>query len=117
MAILTLKNRLAGKPFIGMFDGQTYEVVDTLAVPDYVAIHLKRQSVYRDNPVTGNNEYRLAIVEHKDDASPLEQLPPESLDRSDMPDFRKVQYVDSGIRPARPQKGTGSGREVVTKER
>jgi hypothetical protein len=104
MAILTLKNRWKD-PFIGMWDGQTYEVVDTLACLDYIARHLKRQSIIRDNPINpGLNEYRLAIVEDGDDQSKLtfDSLPQESLDRSDMDEFRKVVIKPSGIRTPPP---------------
>lgn len=102
MAILTVKNRRPDV-FIGMFDGQTYEVKETLAVPDYVAHHLKRQSIVRDNPVNpGMNEYRLGIVELGDPVTPLGDLPPESLDRSDMDEFRKVVIKPSGIRSTIP---------------
>ena len=102
MAILTVKNRYR-EPFVGMWDGETYEVKDTLAVPDYVAIHLKRQSIIRDNPVNpGMNDYRLGIVENGDPTDMLETLPLESLDRTDMDDFRKVVLKPSGIRSTIP---------------
>ena len=116
--ILTVKNRYAKDPFIGMFDGQTYTVVDTLAVPDYVAYHLKNQSIIRDNPVTGDNEYRLAIVEQGDDDRPIEELPLETLDHSDM-DWPKVKVIPSNVRATRPEP-RGSGRFdslIMTKER
>ena len=102
MAILTVKNRWT-ELFIGMFDGETYVVADTLAVPDFVAHHLKRQSIIRDNPVNaGANEYRLAILELHDDATPLTALPPESFDRTDLDEFRKVVIKPSGIRTTTP---------------
>lgn len=102
MAILTVKNRWK-EPFIGMFDGETYTVADTLSVPEHIAHHLKRQSIIRDNPVNpGVNEYRLGIVERGDDVSPLAGLPVESLDRTDMDEFRKVVIKQSGIRNAPP---------------
>jgi len=107
MAILTVKNRWS-EPFVGMFDGETYTVVDTLAVPDYVAYHLKKQSIIRDNPVNaGSNEYRLGIVEKNDDVSPLVSLPLESLDRTDMDEFRKVVIKPSGIRQSVPAPKSG----------
>ena len=103
MAIYTLKNRWR-TPFIGMFNGETYEVKDTLAVPDYIAHHLKKQSIIRDNPITGDNDYRLGIVEIGDNVEPLKlgELPLESLDRSDMEEFRKVVIKPSGIHTAAP---------------
>ena len=102
MAILTVKNRWH-EPFIGMFDGETYEVKDTLAVPENIAYHLKKQSIIRDNPINaGSNEYRLAIVEKGDDQTPLTVLPQESLDRTDMDEFRKVVIKPSGIRSSAP---------------
>lgn len=104
MAIVTVKNRYAAEPFVGMFDGQTYTIADTLAVPDYVGSHLKKQSVIKDNPATGNNEYRLAILEHGDDDSPVDELPIESMDRTDMNEFQKVKYVGSGVKTVRPER-------------
>ena len=102
MAILTVKNRYK-EPFTGMWDGETYKVVDTLAVPDYIAFHLKKQSIIRDNPVNpGMNDYQLGIVEKGDNVEPLEDLPLEALDRSDMEDFRKVILKPSGIRSTIP---------------
>ena len=102
MAILTVKNRWH-EPFIGMFDGETYEVKDTLAVPEHIAYHLKKQSIIRDNPINaGSNEYRLAIIEKGDDQTPLTVLPQESLDRTDMDEFRKVVIKPSGIRSSAP---------------
>ncbi len=117
MAVLTLKNRFAGAPFVGRFDGQVYEVRDTLVVPDYVAVHLKRQSIVRDNPVTGDNEYRLAIVEHGDSAEPLTSLPLETLDRSDM-EYPRAKVIPSNIRQSAPAPRDGTGSHgVSTKER
>lgn len=105
MAILTVKNRYAAEPFVGMFDGETYVVKDTLAVPDFVAYHLKRQSICKDNPVDpGANQYRLAIVERGDDDSPLDELPAESLDRSDMNEFSKTKLIGSNVKTARPER-------------
>lgn len=102
MVLLTVKNRWH-EPFVGMFDGQVYRVEDVLTVPDYIAIHLKRQSIIRDNPVNaGANEYRLAIVEWNDNSEPLTQLPAESLDRTDLNEFRKVIIKSSGVRQSIP---------------
>jgi hypothetical protein len=118
MAILTVKNRYAAEPFVGMFDGQTYVVKDTLAVPDYVAFHLKKQSVVKDNPATGNNEYRLAILERGDDDSPLAELPIEAMDRTDMNEFQKVKYVGTGIKSTRPEQRARFGSiEIAAKDR
>lgn len=105
MAILTVKNRWK-EPFTGMYDAQEYTVVDTLAVPDYVARHIKSQSIIRDNPVTGDNDYQLAIIEDGDDQTPLVEIPVESLDRADMPDFRKVVIKGSGVRIVAPMPGS-----------
>ncbi len=116
MAILTVKNRYAAEPFVGMFDGETYTVVDTLAVLDYVAHHLKKQSIFKDNPATGYNEYRLAILELGDDDSPVGELPVESMDRTDMNEYQKVKYVGSGVRQARPERKERFGSIVGTKD-
>jgi hypothetical protein len=116
MAILTVKNRWH-EPFIGVFDGETYTVVDTLVVPEHIAHHLKRQSVIRDNPVNaGMNEYRLAIVELNDVGTPLSELPQESLDRTDMDEFRKVVIKPSGIRSTIPASKGPPGQTVFTIE-
>lgn len=116
MAIQTLKNRYR-EPFVGMYDGVEYTVADTLAVPDYVALHLKRQSIVRDNPVTGDNEYRLGIIELGDPVDEIKELPADTFDRSDT-DHPKVKYIQSGIRSTRPpmREGTGAS-QVSTKER
>jgi hypothetical protein len=103
MAIFTIKNRYAAEPFVGMYDGQEYVVKDTLAVPDYVAHHLKRQSIIRDNPVTGDNDYRLAILELDGEPEPVTELPIETLDRSDM-DMPKTVLRQTGIRHAQPMR-------------
>ena len=106
MAIFTLKNRSTDRPFVGMYDGEQYTIApaSTLSVTDNVAYHLKRQSILKDNPIDPRaNEYQLAIVEKNDEASPLSgEAPVESFDRSDMDDFRKVEYRKSGARPAAP---------------
>lgn len=111
MKILTVVNRLKGIPFSGMYDGQTYEVEDKLAVPDHVAFHLKRQSIYRDNPIDpSRNEYRL-YIEGVDEPpqEKLTELPLETLDRSDMdPRAQKVQILSvPGARPAAPARKAG----------
>jgi len=111
--IYTLKNRFAGKPYEGQFDGQTYTVVDTLAVPDYIAIHLRNHALVRDNPVTGDREYQLGIVELGDDVSPLSELPVEVMDRSDM-DLKKTVILRTTQRVARPEP-RGSGRDVAVR--
>ncbi len=105
--MLTVKNRLK-EPFVGMYDGQTYEVKTTLTLPDAVAWHLKNQSIYRENPISGEREFRLAIVEREEDDSPLsfEDLPIETLDRSDT-DFPKVQYKNMKNRTVPEQRGSG----------
>ena len=116
MAILTVKNRWH-EPFIGMWNGETYKVVDTLAVPDYVALHLKKQSIIRDNPINaGSNEYSLGIVEQGDDVTPLKELPVESLDRSDMDEFRKVVVKPSGIRQSGVAGRPAGGQNIRTTE-
>lgn len=107
MAILTLKNRYPAEPFIGRFDGQPYVVTDTLAVPDHVAFHLKKQSIVKDNPVTGEATYRLCILERDGDMEPLEELPAESLDRQDM-DFPKAILV-KGVKTPAPQRAERFG--------
>lgn len=116
MAILTVKNRWH-EPFVGMWDGETYTVKDTLAVPDYVAYHLKKQSIIRDNPINpGVNEYRLGIVEKGDDVTPLKELPVESLDRTDMDEFRKVVIKPSGVRSTAPAQKSIPGQNIRTTE-
>jgi hypothetical protein len=116
MAIYTLKNRFS-EPFVGMYDGVEYTVADTLAVPDYIAQHLKRQSIVRDNPITGDNAYRLGIVEIGDPIDPIAELPAESFDRSDT-DHPRSKLISSGIRSARPAPREGSGvSQVSTKDR
>ena len=113
MAILTVKNRYR-EPFVGMWDGETYTVKDTLAVPDYIAYHLKKQSIIRDNPVNpGMNDYQLGIVERNDNVEPLDELPLESLDRSDMEDFRKVVLKPSGIRATVPAPKTQRSSDMI----
>lgn len=112
MAIYTLKNRFSGKPYVGQFDGTEYIIVDTLSVPDYVALHLRNHAIVRDNPITGEREYSLGILELKDDVSPLAELPVETLDRSDM-DFPKATIMRTTQRTPRPEP-RGSGRGVPT---
>ena len=116
VAIYTLKNRFAGQPYQGQFDGQLYTVKDTLSVPDYIALHLRNHALIRDNPVSGEREYRLGIVELGDDVSPIEELPVEVLDRSDM-DFRKVRILQTNQRTAAPASRAGGGAVMTAKER
>jgi len=93
-----------------MFDGQEYVVADRLSVPSHVARHLQGQSVVRDNPITGEREYRLAIVEEEGEKEDLVALPSESLDRSDYDSFRKVEYVTTKSPIPRPApRGSGRG--------
>lgn len=116
MAILTVKNRWR-EPFIGMWDGETYVVKDTLVVPDYIAIHLKKQSIIRDNPVNaGANDYQLGIVENGDNVEPLAEIPAESFDRSDMDEFRKVVLKPSGIRQSGPSLRATPNQNIRTTE-
>lgn len=104
--LLTVKNRCQ-TPVVGMYNGLEYEVKKELTLPAHIARHLKNQSVYSDNPVTGERKFRLAIVEDGDDDSPLGDLPLDSLDRSDT-DMPKVEYRGSGIKNAVPaQRGSG----------
>jgi hypothetical protein len=116
MAIYTVHNRYHEK-FVGMFDGQVYEVgVKDTAFPDYIARHLQRQSIMRDNPITGERLYQLAILELGDDTSPIEFRPEDPFDRSDT-DWPKTKLVPSGInRIARAPKADSSDRQVGTKE-
>ena len=106
MAILTLKNRSTDREFVGMFNGEQYTIKpnETLAVVDAVAFHLKRQSILKDNPIDPRaNDYQLGIVERGDVVDPIQgDAPIETLDRSDMDSFRKVEYRKSGARPAAP---------------
>lgn len=103
MAIKTLVNRYRGEPYTGMFAGEPYEIRTTLAVPDYVAYHLRDHSVVKDNPVNpAANVYRLGI-EGEDDCSLIDELPMEALDRSDMDTFTKVQYLQRRGQPLPPQ--------------
>lgn len=114
--IYTLKNRYK-EPFTGMYDGELYEIRDQLAVPDFIALHLRNQSIIKDNPITGQREFSLGIVELRDDLSTLDELPIETLDRTDM-DMSKVVYRQSGIRSAVPLHKDAGEREVHTsKER
>lgn len=105
--LLTIKNRCA-QPVVGMYDGQLYEIKDQITLPAYVARHLRQQSVYSDNPITGERKYRLAILEEGDDQSPLDELPLDSLDRTDM-DMPRVEYKGSGVKTGAPIP-RGSGR-------
>lgn len=94
MKLLTIRNRFPKTAFKGMYDGVPYEISDRMTIPDFIARHLKKQSIIKDNPVTGEQEYRLTILEEDGDVEDLELLPRESLDRSDFADFRKVEYRD-----------------------
>jgi len=115
MALLTLKNRYTKEAFVGMYDGEIYTIVDEAILPVHAARHLKNQSIIRDNPVTGDNEYRLGIIEAGDDVSPLDVLPEETFDRSDT-DYPKSKVIQSNIRQGRPVPRTGPGTsEVATK--
>ena len=114
MKLLTVRNRFPSKTFVGMFDGEKYEVKDTAVVPETVAYHLKKQSVIRDNPVTGEQEYRLNIVEEDGPGEDLESLPVESLDRSDFPTLRKVEYLQTNAKPAVPVKTDSGSPGVLT---
>lgn len=117
MAIYTLKNRFAGKAYVGMHNGKVYEIADTLAVPDYIAIFLRDHAIIRDNPISGEREYSLGILELKDDISPLDRLPEESMDRSDT-DYPKAKLIPYNTRTARPAPRSGPGAaEVASKER
>ena len=114
--ILTLKNRSIDRAFVGMYDGEQYTIApaSTLSVTDNVAMHLKRQSILKDNPIDPrSNEYQLAILERDGETEPLSgDAPVETLDRSDMDDFRKVEYRKSGARPAAPIARTPSSAGV-----
>ena len=117
MALLTVVNRHE-TPVVGMWDGQEYVVTDRLTVPDFIAWHLKKQSIIQDNPVMpGDNIYRLGIAEVGDDVGRIDgDLPAESLDRRDFEEFRKVRLVPSGIRMSRPEpRGDMAGSAVISK--
>jgi hypothetical protein len=104
--LLTVKNRCQ-ESVVGMYNGVVYEVKTTMTVPAHIARHLKHQSVYSDNPVTGERKFRLAIVEDGDDDSPLGELPLDSLDRTDM-EMPNVEYKGSGVKTGMPaQRGSG----------
>jgi hypothetical protein len=87
-----------------MYDGQRYELVPgkEYTLPDYVAHHLKKHSIYRDNPITGEQEYRVSILEEGDSTETVDEIPRESLDRADM-DMPNVNYQPTGIKTAVPQ--------------
>ena len=116
MGLLTVVNRHEA-PFVGMWDGQEYVVSDRLTVPDFIAWHLKKQSIVSDNPVVpGDNVYRLGILETGDDLSPIEAvLPAESLSRRDFDEFQKVNLVPSGIRTSRPEPKTTLAGSAISK--
>lgn len=102
MVVYQVKNRYK-ETFRGKFDGVSYEVPGngSAHLPDFIATHIRNQSVIKDNPVTGEREFRLAIVELGDDDSPLLELPLEVMDRTDM-ELRKVKIVDLRSRPIPP---------------
>ena len=116
MAVYNIKNRYK-EDFHGKYDGVSYNIPAGKTVPllDYVALHLRNQSVIKDNPVTGEREFKLAIVELGDDDSPLTEIPIESMDRTDM-DLRKVRIVDLRSKPIPPARHDGE-RVMITKER
>lgn len=118
MAILTLHNRYHEK-FVGMFDGQVYEIGPHKDVPfpDYIARHLQKQSVFKDNPITGEILYSLGIVEAGDDLAPIEEKPVDPFDRSDT-DWPKSKVIPSTVNriPRAPREGSGQS-GVTTKER
>lgn len=117
MKVYTVKNRTA-VPFTGMFDGVVYEVpaAGTLALPDFIAFHMKRQSVCRLNPVSGEATFRLAIVELGDEDDPIGEIPEELLDRTDM-DLSKTRILKMNNRPAVPQRREAAGSAITSKER
>lgn len=115
MAIVTVHNRYHEK-FVGMFDGQTYEIGEKdVAFPDYIARHLQRQSIFRDNPVSGEVLFQLAILENGDDTSTIVEKPVDPFDRSDT-EWPKTKVIPSSVqRTARaPRDGSGAA-EVATK--
>lgn len=108
MAIVTVHNRFR-EPFVGMWDGQVYEVgAKDVAFPDYIARHLRRQSIFRENPVTGETLYQLAVLEDGDDTSPIEEKPVDPFDRSDT-EYPKSKVISSGVNrvPRAPREGSG----------
>lgn len=118
MAIVTLHNRYH-EPFVGMYDGQDYVVADKdIALPDYIARHLRRQSIIRDNPISGEADYLLAVLEDGDPVTPVEVIPADTFDRSDT-DWAKTKIIPSGVRHFRPvsREGTAASHDVTTKER
>ena len=116
MTILTLKNR-TNEPFTGMYDGVAYTLSPgaTLTVPDFIAFHLKNQSVYRMNPILGDADYRLVIPELGDDETIVDAFPEEVLDRVDM-NLNKTRIVRLGNRPPAPVHRV-AGSAVTIKER
>ena len=119
MQLLTVKNR-SDEPFAGMYDGVVYTVPPRgqLTLLSYIARHIKNQSVFLDNPITGEKEFRLAIAEDGDEVAPLaeEQLPVESFNRLDM-DLNKVRIVRTNTRPAVPMHRDNAGSAHTSKER
>ena len=116
MQVLTVRNR-HNKPFTGVYDGVKYTIPEhgQMTLLRDIAIHLKQQSIFKSNPISGEKEYRLAIVEDGDEDTPLDSLPQETLDRTDM-DLNKTKIVVVGNRPAVPVRGVG-GNAITAKER
>jgi hypothetical protein len=79
-----LVNRL-DEPLIVAFDGQHYTFLpgEEMALPDEVARHLRKRSLIRDNPITGEGVFALAI-KGLEDTECIGGKPVELLDRSDM---------------------------------
>ena len=111
MDVLTLRNRYPEKPFVGMYDGKTYTVTDRLTLPEFVARHIHNRSMIRDNPISGEREFSLAIVEEEGEMENLAALPTETLDRSDFDSLRKVEILDMR-NPVIPPQRTAGGASV-----
>ena len=111
MDVLTLRNRFPSKPFVGMYDGKTYEVKDRLTLPEFMPRLIANRSMIRDNPIAGEREYSLAIGEEEGELENLDSLPTETLDRSDFDSLRKVEVVDLR-NPVIPPQRTAGGASV-----
>lgn len=76
MEVVTLFNRTS-KPVRGLWDGKPYtlEPGAKSALPIIVADAIKRQNVVMgsEDPYTGEMNYLVAIVEHGDPQTPIEQ--------------------------------------------
>ena len=87
----TLVNRLDEKLEV-MFDGIPYEFepYGEVTLPDLVARHLRKRSLIKDNPVTGQGVFALA----RKGIDPTEPVARdgELLDRTDM-EVKKVELV------------------------